>query len=62
MSFDAIHDQINLRLNGASTDEVLLAQKEQKTNYTLYSYIGLSYRFGSIYNNVVNPRFDYAGF
>lgn len=62
MSYDAIHDQINLRKDGASSDEVLLAQRELATDFTFYVWFGLNYRFGSIYNNVVNPRFNYAGF
>jgi hypothetical protein len=28
------------------------------TSYRYYSAIGVSYTFGSIYNNVVNPRFQ----
>ncbi|MFN0033082.1 MAG: hypothetical protein ACKVOR_13060 [Flavobacteriales bacterium] len=59
-SFNIIHDQINIRKGGASEEEVLLEQQELQTNYRLYSFLGLSYRFGSIYNNVVNPRFDFG--
>lgn len=57
-SFNIQHDQINIRLDGASQEEVLLQQQQLLSNYNLYCYFGLSYRFGSIYNNVVNPRFN----
>jgi hypothetical protein len=59
-SFRVLRDQINIRKEGASDAEILLQQQELQTNYNLYTYLGLSYRFGSIYNNVVNPRFDFG--
>lgn len=61
MNYDAIHDQINLRKQGASSEEVLLAQQELATSFSYYVWFGLNYRFGSIYNNVVNPRFNFSG-
>ncbi|MFM9986929.1 MAG: hypothetical protein ACKVOK_16935 [Flavobacteriales bacterium] len=59
-SYNVIRDQINIRKGGASEQEVLLQQQELQTNYNFYTYFGISYRFGSIYNNVVNPRFNYG--
>jgi hypothetical protein len=53
-----IRNQINLPLNEASIDEVLLQQQVLATNYSYYSSLSLNYRFGSIYNNVVNTRFQ----
>ncbi|MEA1878395.1 MAG: hypothetical protein U9N86_16255 [Bacteroidota bacterium] len=52
-----IHDQLALVKGGASTEEILLRRKELATAYQYFTYFGLSYTFGSIYNNVVNPRF-----
>jgi hypothetical protein len=52
-----IHDQINLVKEDLSYDEILLQRKEIATQYEYYLSFGLSYTFGSIYNNVVNPRF-----
>lgn len=52
-----IHDQINLPKAGASDEDVLLMQKQLATQYSYWGSIGLSYTFGSIYNNIVNPRF-----
>jgi hypothetical protein len=56
-----INDQLNLRKGDLSEAERLLRLKEQATNYSIGGSIGLSYTFGSIYNNVVNPRFDRGG-
>ena len=58
VNFNVQRDQINIRLNGASQEQVLLQQQELQTDFKFYAYMGLSYRFGSIYNNVVNPRFE----
>ena len=55
-----IHDQLNLVLSGASEEEILTKQKELQTNYSYYTSFGITYTFGSIYNNVVNPRFNKA--
>ncbi len=57
-SASLIRNQINLPLNGATMDEVLLQQQVLATNYSYYSSLSLNYRFGSIYNNVVNTRFQ----
>jgi hypothetical protein len=57
MSYGFVRDQIGLPKGEASRDDVLLSLKQLQTDYTMYAYFGLSYTFGSIYNNVVNPRF-----
>ncbi len=49
-------DQINLARGDATDEEVLLRQRELGTDYQYETEIGLRYTFGSIYNNVVNPR------
>jgi hypothetical protein len=56
-SFAFVHDQISLPLGGATLEDVLLQRKMQATNYTYNTSFGFTYTFGSIYNNVVNPRF-----
>lgn len=56
--YDAVRDQISLRLEGASPEEVLLFRQELATDYRFRMRVGLTYRFGSIFNNVVNPRLD----
>lgn len=52
-----LRDQISLPRRGASLEEVLLRRRQLETSYDYYASIGLSYTFGSIYNNIVNPRF-----
>lgn len=56
--FDMPRDQIGLRKGDTSTEEVLTRQHELQTDYNYWVNFGLTYTFGSIYNNVVNPRFD----
>jgi len=55
--YSMIHDQLSLKKGLASLEEVLLRRTMLETNYQYYFSIGLSYTFGSIYSNVVNPRF-----
>jgi len=56
-----IHDQLSLVKGGATTEEILLRRKELETQYQFFTSFGISYTFGSIYNNVVNPRFGGSG-
>ena len=53
---ELIHDQLYLEKGDASLEDVLLQQRQLATTYEIRSSIGLSYTFGSIYNNVVNTR------
>jgi len=57
-SFSMPRNQIGLVKTEATAEDVLLRQYELETQYSYYTSIGLSYTFGSIYNNVVNPRLD----
>ncbi len=59
--YSIVHDQISLVKGGASAEEILLRRKELETQYSYFTHFGLSYTFGSIYNNVVNPRFKSSG-
>jgi len=52
-----INDQLSIRKGDLSEADILLRLKEQATTYSLAGGVGISYTFGSIYNNVVNPRF-----
>ena len=51
-------NQISLPKEQSSTEDVLLRKKEMASDYNFWVNFGLSYTFGSIYNNVVNVRFD----
>jgi hypothetical protein len=57
--FSMIHDQLGLPNRGATKEEVLLSRRELETQYSYYGRIGFEYTFGSIYSNIVNPRFGY---
>jgi hypothetical protein len=60
-SASLIHDQLGLVKGGATTEEVLLRRKELETQFQYFGSFGLTFTFGSIYNNVVNPRFGNGG-
>lgn len=57
-SFNLNRSQIELPSSGSNYEEVLLRQKQLASSYNYYTSIGLSYTFGSLYNNIVNTRFD----
>ncbi len=50
-------DQLYLPRGEATTEEILVRQRQLATGYSYYMSFGISYQFGSIFNNVVNPRF-----
>jgi hypothetical protein len=56
-SVASVHNQISLPRGEATLEDVLLRRKMQATEYQYSTGFGISYTFGSIYNNVVNPRF-----
>jgi len=56
-----INDQLNLKKGDISEAERLLRLTEMATKYRVDGGIEISYTFGSIYNNVVNPRFGNGG-
>ena len=56
-----IRDQIYLPKGEATTEEILVRQRQLKTSYSYSMFFGISYTFGSIFNNIVNPRFGSSG-
>jgi len=60
--YQKINDQIGLPKSGASEEEVLLQLRQLATSYSYYINFGISYRFGSRINNIVNTRFDESAF
>lgn len=60
-SLELIHDQINLPKGDADLEEVLLRRRQLETNYEAGFSFGLRYRFGSVFNNIVNTRFSGVG-
>lgn len=59
--YSRINNQLSLRRAGASLEEVLTQRRQLETSYNYWGGIGISFSFGSIYNNIVNPRFGNSG-
>lgn len=53
----AIRDQRYLPVRGQTDEEILLERRALATDSRHSISVGFSYTFGSIFNNVVNPRF-----
>lgn len=54
----AIHDQLALRRGDAPDSEVIARQRQLATSYDYYASLGITYRFGSIFDSVVNQRLE----
>ncbi len=52
-------DQINIPAGNISLEELLLQQQQLQSGYNYFVSVGFSYQFGSIYNSIVNPRFNF---
>jgi hypothetical protein len=55
-SYQRINDQLGLPRGNASLEDILLQRVRLATSYRTTANLGLSYTFGSIFSNVVNPR------
>ncbi|MGB3005907.1 MAG: hypothetical protein WBC06_05345 [Chitinophagaceae bacterium] len=51
----------NIRKADFNSDDILANVRQYPTTNTINTAVGINYRFGSIYNNVVNPRFNRDG-
>jgi hypothetical protein len=56
-SVSTVRDQLYISKRDLTDEEVLLRRRALDTDYRWDLSLGISYQFGSIYNNVVNPRF-----
>ena len=52
-----MRDQISLPAEEATSEEVLVNQRQLATSYRYFLYFGVGYSFGSIFSPIVNPRF-----
>ena len=50
-------DRINIPKGELAVEEILLQNKLRDSNFSMYMFFGIRYRFGSASNNVVNTRF-----
>ena len=60
-NYEMVRDQLGLPKRTLTAEEVLLQQRQLKTSFNYFMSVGLSYRFGSGVQNVVNPRFPGIG-
>lgn len=56
-SVSFIRDQLYIPGGNLSDEEVLVRRRQLESSYRYFGGVGLSYTFGSIFNNVVNSRF-----
>ena len=59
--YSEIHDQFGLLKRDLSQEDILLQRSQLSTNYSYFVSAGFSYTFGSIFNNIVNPRMGNSG-
>lgn len=57
VGYSKIQDQISLPLSSETLENLLTQNVQIQTSFNYWGSFGISYSFGSIYNNVVNPRF-----
>jgi hypothetical protein len=60
-SLGTVKDRISVAAGDASVEDVLLRRRLFETEYEYMSYISFNYTFGSIFNNIVNPRIGGGG-
>lgn len=56
IDIEKINNQLYLQAEELSAEDILLNTRKLPTSFEFSTEIGISYRFGSIYNNVVNHR------
>jgi hypothetical protein len=58
ISTSFVRDQLYLAKGELSDEDILVRRRQLASSFNYFGGIGLSYTFGSIFNNVVNPRFE----
>lgn len=56
-NYSVLHDQLFLPRAGVTDEEIIARQRQLETSYRYFMALGITYRFGSINNNIVNQRF-----
>lgn len=51
-------DQLNIVKGDITNEDLLTRRRQLNSNFSFYTSFGIQYRFGSLFNNVVNPRFE----
>jgi hypothetical protein len=53
-----VQDRVSVaRVAGSKRNDVLLQLRQLDTDFEFFSSVGFTFRFGSVFDNVVNPRF-----
>ena len=60
-SYENARDQLNIPRGELGDEDILIRLRQLQSSYNYFTSVGLSYTFGSIFNNVVNPRFGRGG-
>lgn len=60
-SYAWVRDQLHISAAGLTDEEILLRQRQLGTSFRYFTSFGVTYRFGSIFSDVVNPRFGGSG-
>lgn len=58
-NYEITKNQVELPAGNISLEELLLQQQQLQSGFNYFVSVGLSYSFGSIYNSIVNPRFNF---
>jgi hypothetical protein len=56
--YEVVRDQLNIPRGTADDEDILVRLRQLQSGFSYFVSVGLNYTFGSIFNNVVNPRFD----
>jgi hypothetical protein len=61
LGLSLLRDQLYLAKGELSDEDILVRRRQLASSYSYFAGVGISYSFGSIFNNVVNPRFEGLG-
>jgi len=53
-----INNQLSLSSQSLTPEQIILQQRQTLSNYSYSLQVGIRYTFGSIFNNIVNPRYE----
>lgn len=56
--YEVVRDQLNIPAGALDDEDILIRLRQLQSGYSYFVAVGVGYTFGSIFNNVVNPRFD----
>ena len=60
-NYTLVSDQLYLPFEELTDDEIITGVRQSATDKRYFFFVGLSFQFGSIFNNVVNNRFPGGG-